>query len=190
MRSSKIDDKPTSDYETVTAEGNEDSLLPEPLTSLFDCNAINMEAVLLQEFAVKKFSDYESCFNQDLYDRITEITKSQSLSNVWKLHRIGRITASNFYDVIRCKSGKSKILLNKLMNCVVVPPNLPSPVYGREMEVVAKKSCTDLTKKYHENFMVYLTGLHINTKWPHLGASPDGIIVCDCHGSFKNKVPP
>ena len=30
--------------------------------------------------------------------------------------------------------------------------------------------------------MVYSTGLHINVKYPHLGASPDGIIVCDCHG--------
>ena len=50
------------------------SLLSKPLTSLFDCNAINMEGVILQEFAVKKFSLYESCLNQDLYDRITEIT--------------------------------------------------------------------------------------------------------------------
>ena len=30
--------------------------------------------------------------------------------------------------------------------------------------------------------MVYSTGLHINVKYPHLGASPDGIIVCDYHG--------
>ena len=134
-------DNPASltDYDTVTAEENEDSLLLEPLTSLFDCNAINMKGVLLQEFAVKKVSDYESSFNQDFYDRIAEITISQSLSNVWRLRRVGRITASNFYDVIHCKSGKSKTLLNKLMNYVAVPPNLPSLVYGREMEAVARK---------------------------------------------------
>ena len=115
------------------------SLLLELLTSLFDCNAINMEGVLLQEFAGRKFSDYESCFNQDLYDRITEIAISQSLSNVWRQHRVGRITASNFCDVIHCKSGKSKILLSKLIDYVAVPPNLPNLVYGREMEAVAKK---------------------------------------------------
>ena len=134
-------DNPASltDYDTVTAEENEDSLLLEPLTSLFDCNAINMKGVLLQEFAVKKVSDYESSFNQDFYDRIAEITISQSLSNVWRLRRVGRITASNFYDVIHCKSGKSKTLLNKLMNYAAVPPNLPSLVYGREMEAVARK---------------------------------------------------
>ena len=174
--------KPTSDYDRVTAEENEDSLLPEPLTSLFDYNAINMEGVLLQEFAVKNFSDYESCFSQDLYDRLTEITISPTLSNVWRLHRVGRITASNFYDVIHCKFGESKTLLNKLMNYVAVPPNLLSLVYGSEMEAVAKKSYTDLVKKYRENLMVHSTGLHSNVRHPHLGASPDGITVCDCHG--------
>lgn len=45
------------------------------------------------------------------------MTARQSLSNVWRL-RIGRITTSNFYDVIPCKFGKSKTLLNKLMNYV------------------------------------------------------------------------
>ena len=65
-------DKPASGYDTVTAKKNEDSLLPELLTSLFDYNATNMEGVLLQEFAVEKFSDYESCLNQDM-------TESQKL---------------------------------------------------------------------------------------------------------------
>ena len=30
--------------------------------------------------------------------------------------------------------------------------------------------------------MDYSTGLHINAKYGHLGASPDDIIVCDCYG--------
>ena len=66
------------------------------------------------------------------------------------------------------------------MNYVAVPPNLPSLVYGREIKAVPKTSYTVFVKKYHENLMVYSTGL-INAKYPHLGASP-GITVCDCHG--------
>ena len=46
--------------------------------SLVDYNAINVVGELLREFVVSKFSDYESCFNQDLYDTITEITILQS----------------------------------------------------------------------------------------------------------------
>ena len=48
-------DKPASDYDTAAAEESKDSLLSEPLTSLSGYNAINMEEVLLQELAVKKF---------------------------------------------------------------------------------------------------------------------------------------
>ena len=58
---------------------------------------------------------------------------------MWRLHSKSRITASNLYDVIHCKSDKTKTLLNKLTNYVVAPPNLPSFVYGKEIEAVAKK---------------------------------------------------
>ena len=54
-----------------------------------------------------------------------------TISNVWRLNRLGRISASNYYDVIL---GKSKTLLSKLINYVALPPNLPSLVYGREMK--------------------------------------------------------
>ena len=56
------------------------------------------------------------------------------------------------------------------MNYVAVPPNFPSLVYGREMEAVAKKSYTNVVKKYHENLMVYSTGFHINVKLTSFGS--------------------
>lgn len=34
----------------------------------------------------------------------------------------------------------------------------------------------------HERLIVSDSRLIINTKWPHLGASPDGIIACECCG--------
>lgn len=49
----------------------------------------------------------------------------------------------------------------------------------------------------HERFVVSDSGLHVNPQWPYLGASPDGIVNCDCCGkgccevkcpfSFKNS---
>ena len=54
-----------------------------------------------------------------------------TISNVWRLHRLGRISASNYYDVI---PGKSKTLLSKFINYVALTPNLSSLVYGREMK--------------------------------------------------------
>ena len=98
-------DKPASDYDIVTAEENEDSLLPEPLTSLFDYNAINMEGVLLQEFAVKKSSDYESCFSQDLYDRLTAIT----------IHRVSQMCGDKKRKVAKKQRKVTLIWLKNTM---------------------------------------------------------------------------
>ena len=54
-----------------------------------------------------------------------------TISNVWRLNQLGRISGSNYYDVI---PGKSKTLLSKLINYVALTPNLSSLVYGREMK--------------------------------------------------------
>lgn len=35
----------------------------------------------------------------------------------------------------------------------------------------------------HDNFAVIESGLRLNAKWPYLGASPDGVVICKCHGS-------
>ena len=34
----------------------------------------------------------------------------------------------------------------------------------------------------HENFQIFDSGLWINKDFPYLGASPDGIVSCDCCG--------
>ena len=34
----------------------------------------------------------------------------------------------------------------------------------------------------HENFQIFDSGLWINKDFPFLGASPDGIVSCDCCG--------
>ena len=125
-----------------------------------------MEKVLLEDYVVKKLSNYESCVNLVLHDRITETKTSQTLSDVWKLYWVGRITALNFFN-IHCKSGKGKNLFNKLMHYITKTSNLQSLVFRREMEAVTKQNHIDLVKKYHGNFMVNSKGLHINAKYLH-----------------------
>ena len=34
----------------------------------------------------------------------------------------------------------------------------------------------------HDNFACNLTGLWVSPLYPHLGASPDGVTTCGCHG--------
>ena len=63
----------------------------------------------------------------------------------------------------------------KLINYVAVPSKYTK-------SYLWKRNGGSSKKNYTENLMVYSTGLHINAKCPHLGASPDGIIYCDFHG--------
>ena len=35
----------------------------------------------------------------------------------------------------------------------------------------------------HAEFEVEATGLHVNPKYPYLGASPDGLVTCACCGN-------
>ena len=46
----------------------------------------------------------------------------------------------------------------------------------------ARISYKSSIQSHHKNFKISPSGLVINPLYPHLGASPDGIICCDCCG--------
>ena len=166
--------------ETLTADECDNNLLPEPLTSLFDCEAVNLEKPQLKEHSLKLFTQYKETYNPQCFNRLTEVTKTQSLSKIWNIHRAGRITASNFHSVIHTRNSVS--LLNKLMQYETPSSNLPNLKYGREMDERARENYCALVAPYHSNIAITKTGLHISADYPHLGASPYGIIDCDCCG--------
>ena len=55
-------------------------------------------------------------------------------------------------------------------------------VWGCQHEQKAQNFYFESCSKQHENFSVEGSGLVVNYKWPFIGASPDGIINCSCHG--------
>ena len=166
--------------EALTADQCDNTLLPETLTSLFDYEAVNLEKALLKEHSLKLFTQYKETCNRKCFNRLTELTKRQIPSTILNVHWAGRIKASNFHSVIHTRNSIS--LLNKLMQYETPSSNLPNLKYGREMEERARGSYYTLIGPYRSNFTITKTGLHINADYPHLGASPDGIIDCDCCG--------
>ena len=52
-------------------------------------------------------------------------------------------------------------------------------------------ACKHYMSVKHQNFSVNSSGLVINPDWPHLGASPDGIVNCSCcgQGTLEIKCP-
>ena len=54
--------------------------------------------------------------------------------------------------------------------------------WGCDHESQAKIDYELTMLDHHTNFSITASGLFVNPQYPHLGASPDGIITCSCCG--------
>ena len=176
------DERSTDESSTDTAEENDCTSLPELLTSFFVPSAINETTTKIKEYGEKLYSQYLNSCTQFQFKNLTKLTFSQSLNEKWMLHRVGRITASN------CKAAYTMNLENPSISTInqIMQYNeeiKTAPVfYGKKMESTARQAYILQVKELHTNFVVTNTGLHVNQNFPYLGASPDGLIECSCHG--------
>ena len=126
---------------------------------------------------MKDISDHITHTSLKTYD-----TRTQCLNPNWKLHRVGRITAPQAVSAYRCDiSNPSITFTNKIMQHITLP-NVKAIKYSREHEGLAGTCYKNLHKCRHTNFQIELTGLHIDARFPALGASPDALVNCDCYG--------
>ena len=110
-----------------------------------------------------------------------EITRAQANSRIWFQQRTGRVTASKLKTVTHSPVEQPSQSLIKLICYPEVHKfSTEATKWGCEHEKIARKQYTDRQKKKHKNFQVCDSGFVIDTDYPHLGASPDGIISCDC----------
>lgn len=174
---------PCNDSDTDSDTEDGDNFLPEPLTSLFDPTAVNLTPDELASFSLKQFQYYEDSYPQKAYDNLCDITKTQSLSSSWMLHRAGRITASTCYEISKTKVDKpSKSLLDKIMqyeSCSTSDNKYTR--YGKKHESAARESYKKIISNTHADVKVLETGFHVRAIMPFLGASPDGLVSCSCH---------
>jgi len=112
-------------------------------------------------------------------EKLESITKLQAKSPDWHTHRAGKITSTTFYTV--CKGDHlHKTTLDKIMRYHDINIQVPAVVWGKDKEEIARECYTKVVNKTHQNVMVTLCGFVIRPDEPHLGASPDGKIVCSC----------
>lgn len=55
--------------------------------------------------------------------------------------------------------------------------------WGLQNESTARNSYLKIMQDVHVNFSIKESGLIINPSLPWIGASPDGVVSCDCHGT-------
>ena len=132
--------------------------------------------------------------SQEQIDDIEKSTRGQADNPKWHLARKGRLTASNFYRIhTRMETLKSNpgTDLSKLVKSILNPDdisNLPAIQHGKKMEPQAVSFLMQLLKRSHTNVKFQECGLYVDGKMPYLGASPDGVVTCDCHGVMLVEV--
>lgn len=109
-------------------------------------------------------------------------TVLQSDSLLWFEHRKGRLTASKFGAITRTSlESPSKSLVDSILQRKSIPKTAAMQ-WGIQKEPVAREAYFVKVKNKHVSFNLDMAGLYVNPESPHLGASPDGLIFCDCCG--------
>ncbi|KAL3861378.1 hypothetical protein ACJMK2_007414 [Sinanodonta woodiana] len=141
-----------------------DKKFPLVLSELRDENFVTADKDHLLEHCREVFKTLTNRFG----GLVVRANENLANSREWHRFRIGRITASRIKAAI-CYPETVKL-------------NTKATRFGCDHEKEARKQYIDIMRKEHENFFVKENGLVLNNKYPHLGASPDGLGSCDCCG--------
>ena len=154
-----------------------------------------------QADSVENFIQNLPLLNNEEAKVLEECTRGQSNNETWKLHSVGRITASTIHRVLTKvkslqinKDSNVIPLLNELI-CISTSSAqsyIPSLQYGQEMEEVARKAYIEEMKRLkHKDFSVTNCGLFISKDRYYISASPDGLVSCCCceKGLLEIKCP-
>eukprot|EP00118_Oscarella_pearsei_P021719 m.246173 g.246173 ORF g.246173 m.246173 type:complete len:368 (+) comp40259_c1_seq1:486-1589(+) len=114
---------------------------------------------------------------------IEKATRKQAECKRWFEMRAGRVTASLFKAAAHTsKSHPSVSLIKRICYPESTNFSTEATVWGRSQEKTALKQYEKETQKNHCNFAVKNSGLVIHPDYPHLGATPDGLVNCSCCG--------
>ena len=169
--------------ETDTSSETDETTLPEPLTALYDPTTINLEKEEITNVCQSVYEAYKKEYNDNAYANLSRYTKIQAQNPAWMTHRAGRVTASILKEVF-CTNENTKTsqsLVDKIMQYKINKTNKYTQ-YGIKMEPIAKQYYVNEESCKHKNFSTNEVGFLVKSNQPFLGASPDGLVNCSCHG--------
>jgi hypothetical protein len=158
--------------------------LPKPLTELKNKQSMNLDYDQL----IKSCEGIEITVTDEEIENVEKITRKQASEGKWFNYRAGRITASKMKSVYTANIDNPSSALVKS----IVYPNVnfrnEATKWGIDNEKKAATLCCEALATDHDNVELIETGLFISKDRPFIGASPDGIIKCDCCGSCLLEV--
>uniref|UniRef100_A0A3P9DA02 YqaJ viral recombinase domain-containing protein n=1 Tax=Maylandia zebra TaxID=106582 RepID=A0A3P9DA02_9CICH len=163
-----------------TSHTVQSSTLPLSLACLHSTGAQSLGLTELQLHCVKYINTAK--VTEEQAEAIEEPTRLQHKSPEWYVWRAGRITASMMHAVFATTVEKPAITV---VNRVCYPVNSVCNVqttWGLEHEQDARHAYTQVMSACHKNLQVRMCGFLVNTAFPEVGASPDGLTTCECCG--------
>ena len=132
------------------------------------------------------------CFSDNDVQVIEKMTRTQSKFPRWKEHRKRRLTASKHHDVFtkvniltKPKSFNSSKVTPLVANLIYQDNNLDhieAINWGHDHEEDATKAFYALEATKHLDLKTEPAGLFVDKTRAYIGASPDKIMQCTCHG--------
>ena len=111
-------------------------------------------------------------------------TREQSISPLWYAHRKGRITGTKAHAVLtRRNDTPPENLTMRIMDYKSYDLSGKKEIrWGLDNEDLAREKFVALMSSTHNSFNCRKAGFIISKQMPFLGASPDGVIECQCCG--------
>ena len=129
--------------------------------------------------------------NEDV-TKIEMFTRDQSKSSAWYTQRAGRITASVMKSVCATNPGNpARSIINRVCYPDSTKFKTAATAWGCEHESSARTAYVSLMESTHTAFSCKESGLVVSLSHPFIGASPDGVVHCECcgHGVIEIKCP-
>lgn len=168
-------------YSALNSVPDSEPNLPPLLSALYDPSLLGKSEEELLRVADTTFEEMSVDKEEAIY--LEQSTRNQSASCLWFDHRLGRLTASTFGSVMKYTERKYPAsIVKSVMQYTSPSSHIPAINWGRVHESNAQMEYTNHMKSRHRNFSISPAGLFLNAKYPYLGASPDGVVLCDCCG--------
>eukprot|EP00117_Sycon_ciliatum_P026092 scpid48939/ scgid21499/ Inhibitor of growth protein 1 len=154
---------------------------PPLLTDLYDESLLSASYEALLERCEELFVSISVSAEEATC--IESASRDQAKSKAWFDYRAGRVTASRFKAAARSDVSQPSI---SLIKTICYPHSVlfssKATRWGCDHEDEARRQYIESHHLDHRRFAVSDSGLVVNPEWPHLGASPDGRVSCQCCG--------
>lgn len=156
--------------------------IPPPLTSLYDPALLGCTYPQVLDKCEDLFSGIS--VSEAEAHAIEVNTREQASSTLWFECRAGRVTASRFKSAVRTDPHQpSESLVKTICYPESVKFSTAATRWGCEHERSAISEYKKAAQQQHDCLKVSESGLVVHPKYPFLGASPDGLVDCECCSS-------